>query len=140
MTQRFPALAWGGDAERLSAKSLPAAVPSGKVAMLAKAGTKLGAAKMVGGSFGLPGASWVLNLSAVDVASGKAEQAPTKSIIGNGDGMLLAPKGMKKLYGEDNEDSIARHPISHATADPQCAGDNVRFRRGHGVGKGRYRR
>ena len=60
-----------------------------EVPTLVKVGQKLGAAKMVGGSVGLLGDTWVLNLVVVDVASGKAEQALTKNLKGKVDGVLL---------------------------------------------------
>lgn len=65
-------------------------------ANLIKVGQKLKADKVVGGSVGLLGNTWSLNLIFVDVASGKTEQHLTKSVAGKVDALLALADGFVK--------------------------------------------
>jgi hypothetical protein len=70
-------------------------------ANLVKVGQKLKAEKVVGGSVGQIGDTWSLNLIAVDVATGKAEQQLTKSLKGKVDGLLLLTDAFARQVSAD---------------------------------------
>lgn len=95
----------------------PAGAATDEVATLARIGQKLDAAKVVGGSIGLLGDTWVLNLVVVDVAAGTAEQAVTKNIKGKVDGVLLFTDAFaKQLVARQQKQIKAREQEKLALA------------------------
>lgn len=95
----------------------PAGAATDEVATLARIGQKLGAAKVVGGSIGLLGDTWALNLVVVDVTAGTAEQALTKNIKGKVDGVLLFTDAFaKQLVARQQKQIKAREQEKLALA------------------------